>query len=774
MSSQEQGVAQDLADEQRQTSIAEFFEKNKQMLGFGSETRALVTAVKEGVDNSLDAAEEARVFPDVRVDIVEGEQYYTVTIEDNGPGIPKDSIADVFGKLLYGSRFHRRMQQRGQQGIGISAAVLYSQLTSGNPARITSKTIDSDKAHYVEMGIDTEKNCPEIHTDEEVDWDKEHGIKIELDMAGNMRARNRLHRYIENTSVVNPHATIELHEPEYNLIYDERPVDELPEEVEEIKPHPHGVELGTLIDMLDSTDCRKLKSFFQTEFTRVGAKTAEGIIGHFRDIHYGRAVSWNVNTDDVGKSEYVESITNVVNGKGKEATNIFATYVYDYISNLESASKVDVKDGVREASREAQEETGKQFASTVQEKTIESVWGVLIENIEHTTLERVDGATIDRKSDEMIELLSDELSIRFREINTDSTVTKDDLEQMIEDSTDAASKRYDGSFSFGKTAQEKVYDVFWDSSSRQDIEVPSIRDIKNDRDTARNLLLGMRKANAMSPPKKCISPISESHILEGLKSKYDADFYTSSTRSAKVADGDPFVVESGIAYGGEIESEGQIRLSRFANRVPLVYQQGACTITKEIKDITWNTYYKSGDSISQSSGNLPQGPMVLLVHVASTNVNFTSESKDAIAGVPEIQKEVEMAVRESARELKSHLSDQRTKRKRQEKRDVIGSLLSDMTDKIENITEGNIDSKQQSQAKILNNVLIRRSSERCFEVINYAGRKRDISGTLKTEDGVEEFELSVSKGEDSIIESESEIESIDIEEPDSSKYTLGS
>lgn len=773
MSSQEQGVAQDLADEQRQTSIAEFFEKNKQMLGFGSETRAIVTAVKEGVDNSLDAAEEARILPDVRVDIEKGEQYYTVTIEDNGPGIPRDSVPDVFGKLLYGSRFHRRMQQRGQQGIGISAAVLYSQLTSGNPARITSKTVDSDVAHYIEMGIDTEENSPEIRVDEEIEWEKDHGIKIELDMAGNMRARNRLHRYIENTAVVNPHATIELHEPEYDLVYDERAVDELPEEVEEIKPHPHGVELGTLIDMLENTDCRKLKSFFQTEFTRVGAKTAENILNNFRDINYGRALSWKVETDDTDEGDYVDAIKDVVNGKGEEATTVFAEYVFDRISEEEYVSKVGIRKAVKGAAQEAEEETSKQFASTVQEKTIETVWSVLIQNIEHTTLARVDEVTVDRKSDDIIEVFSENLSDEFRSSGNSDIVTEEKLLEMIESATDSASNEYDGKFSFGETARNKVLDAFWESSTGLDVEVPLVREIKSDRDTARNLLEGMRDSNAMSPPKKCISPITESHILKGLKSKYEADFYTASTRSAKVANGDPFVVESGIAYGGDIEDEGNIRLSRFANRVPLVYQQGACAITKEVKNISWNTYYKSGDSISQSSGNLPQGPMVLLVHVASTNVKFTSESKDAIAGVPEIQKEVEMAVRESARDLKKHLSDQRTKRKRQEKRDVIGSLLSDMTDKIENITEGSIDSKQQSQAKILNNVFVHQSSDTKIDVTNYAGRKRNVVIKVHTDNGEQEFELDISKGDSTELETEFNIESIEVKSPDPSKYTLG-
>ena len=127
-------IAEKLAAPQKEISIAEFFEKNKQILGFDSQTKALITAVKEGVDNSLDACEEARILPDIYVEITELDRgEFKIIIEDNGPGIMKRQIANVFGRLLYGSRFHAIRQSRGQQGIGISAVVMYGQLTTGKP-----------------------------------------------------------------------------------------------------------------------------------------------------------------------------------------------------------------------------------------------------------------------------------------------------------------------------------------------------------------------------------------------------------------------------------------------------------------------------------------------------------------------------------------------------------------------------------------------------------------------------------------------------------------
>ena len=133
--------AHDLAKKQKEISVAEFFERNKHILGFGNPTRALVTTVKEAVDNSLDACEEVGILPDIIVKITNHDEddECTLNIEDNGPGIVKQQIKHIFGRLLYGSRFHAIRQSRGQQGIGISAVVLYSQLTTGKHAMVTSK-----------------------------------------------------------------------------------------------------------------------------------------------------------------------------------------------------------------------------------------------------------------------------------------------------------------------------------------------------------------------------------------------------------------------------------------------------------------------------------------------------------------------------------------------------------------------------------------------------------------------------------------------------------
>lgn len=765
-----QGVAQSLADEQKQISIAEFFEQNKQMLGFGSKTRAIVTAVKEGVDNSLDAAEEAEILPDIYIEINKKEQYYTVIIEDNGPGIPKDSIPSVFGKLLYGSRFHKRVQTRGQQGIGISAAVLYSQLTSGNPARITSKTEENEKADYVEMGIDTDNNNPIIKTEKKVDVDKSHGIRIELDMEGNMRGRKRLHNYIRQTAVVNPHATVELHDPKESIVFDDRPVDELPEKVEEIKPHPHGVELGTLMDMLDATDSRKLKSFFKNEFTRVGDKTAEDILDGFRDNHYGRSIAWYVITEETDMEDYKTAVKDSVRGKGKEATDVFMNIICNELEDKDVVSKAELKSIISQAATKAEKETDKQFAATVQENVVESVWGIVKQNIESTVNSKIDKVTVDRKSDELIDLISDKLVDRFKD-EYRAEITRNNLETIIQDVAEESVLEFDNT-SFGDKAQTKVANEIWEKSTSVTYDLPKISEVSDNRDLSKQLLEGMKQADAMAPPTKCLSPIKEEHIETGLRSRYNADFYTSCTRSAKVAEGDPFIVETGIAYGGDLDSNGQISLNRFANRVPLVYQQGACAMTKTIKSIRWNNYYRSGDAISQNSGSLPQGPMVLMVHVASTSVPFTSESKDAVADVPEIEQEVERAVREVARDLKNHLKEQRTRRKRKQKEDVIGGLLQDMTEKIESVVDEDIESKVESQARILNNLFVRKTGKKTIRLTNYGGRKYEAEIEIDTEGGQRKRSVNLDSGEAQSVSIPDEINNYNVIKPEKARVTI--
>ncbi len=694
------GIAEELAESQRAISIAEFFEKNRHMLGFDSGARGLVTAVKEGVDNSLDACEEAGILPDIYVEIQERRDYYRVVIEDNGPGITREQIPKIFGKLLYGSRFHIREQNRGQQGIGISAAVLYSQLTSGKPAKVTSRTQGSDEAKYFELIVDTDENEPEISREETRAWERPHGTRIELEMEANMRARQQLHDYIKHTAVVNPHARIELREPDGQFKY-ERATDQLPAETEEIRPHPHGVELGTLIKMAETTDSYSVSGFLQGEFTRVGTKTAESIIDNFRDRVFGRELTWQPpRSHETGIETVVES---AVANKGAEATADFAARVAETLDR-ERVAHHEVVEAVDEIAEEIQVEYGTTFGSTVRENAVVAAWERITGDRTGDLYRLVDAATTRRKNDAVVQGLAERLAAKF-EPGDRHRVTRETLRRYVDRAADMTAERDDATI--GDTARENIRDELWAASERVPDDPPRVRAVAGDRDTASELLEAMRETDIISPPTDCLAPITSDLVEAGLEAEYDADFYAATTRDASVHGGDPFIVETGIAYGGDIPSEGSAATLRFANRVPLVYQRGACATTDVTKGINWRNY-----KLDQPGGTgIPKGPVVILVHVASTNVPFTSESKDAIANVPEIEREIELALRETARELKSFLKRRRSMQQRKQKQDKLGTILPEMAEKLAGVTGRDPLDIDTTMGRIMNDVLVTRERD---------------------------------------------------------------
>ena len=508
-------TAESMGKQQREISISEFFTKNRHLLGFDNPRRALLTTIKEAVDNSLDACEEAGIPPDIFIQVQplkDQPDRFTVRVRDNGPGIVKQQIPNIFGKLLYGSKFHRLKMSRGQQGIGISAAGMYGQLTTGRPVRITSRTSAKRPAHYFEVTIDTQKNVPRIQKDEEVAWDNGHGTMVDIDLeAKYQKGRRSIDAYIEQTAIANPHVEITYLPPDGEKVVYERATAELPPEAREIRPHPYGVELGILIKMLQATKSRTVKGCLQADFSRVSPRIGAEI--------------------------------------------------------LEKA-------GIAETAR------------------------------------------------------------------------------------------------------------------------PS----RIARDEADRLLRAIQDTRIMNPPTDCISPIGEELMLKGLH-RIEADFYTTVTRSPSVYRGNPFLVEVGIAYGGSLPEEGTVQLLRFANRVPLLYQRGACAITAAASETSWRSY-----GLAQTGGNLPVGPAVIMVHVASVWVPFTSESKEAIAHYPEIIKEIKLGLQECGRRVAVHIRRRRREREAAKKREYISSYIPHISNALRNILDLN-DRGEQRITTVLTDVL---------------------------------------------------------------------
>ncbi len=541
-------IAEKLAEKQKEISIGEFFERNKHILGFDSLTKSLVTAVKEGVDNALDACEEADILPEIIVDIEEvDDKEYMVAVEDNGPGIVKRKVPDVFTKLLYGSRFHDIRQSRGQQGIGVSAVVMYGQLSTGKGTMVRSKVKEKDYAVEMEITMDTKKNKADIVSEEVVLWDeKEHGTRFEVTLKGLLRSGDHsVFEYLKNTAIVNPHARIVFNCDGDTTVF-KRATDQLPPPTVSVKPHIEGIELGTFVKMAKESDRRKATSFLVNEFSRISNRTAKEILGE-------------AGVDDSKKP---------------------------------------------------------------------------------------------------------------------------------------------GDLSLGE---------------------------------CKKILSATDKVKIMAPETDCLSPIRSMLIKKGLKNVlkgYRPEFYAPpTTREPCVYGGNPFQVEVGLVYGGDLPSEGAVRVLRFANRVPLLYKKSGCATTTAIKNIDWRIY-----GLDQRGGKgMPSGPVIILVHVASTRVPFTSEAKEAIADIPEVVEEIERGLRECARHMRTHLNKEKRRKKVSKKFMIVKDLLPMIAEKSALIVGKEPPPLDKVMTKIMGVVYVENTHqwngkhcEVTIDVSNYTPRKRKL------------------------------------------------
>ena len=284
-----------MAKEQRDIPVSEFFEQNRHILGFDNPTHSLITAVKEGVDNSLDACEQAGILPDLIIKIGnQGKDELSLSIEDNGPGIIEENVPNVFGRLLYGSRFGSGKQSRGQQGIGISAAIMYGQLTTGRSAVISTRISKEHLAIKITMKLDTRNNRGNVERKEDFVWkdefkepneegikpEKEHGTKVSFSIKGRYReARPSVLEYLKSTAIVNPHAKIIFVNPDKKIFTFDRAITKLPKlPTEGVKPHPHGVELGQVMRMSQHSPEHQIAKFLRNDFSSMGTKSINDVL----------------------------------------------------------------------------------------------------------------------------------------------------------------------------------------------------------------------------------------------------------------------------------------------------------------------------------------------------------------------------------------------------------------------------------------------------------------------------------------------------------------
>ncbi|MDO5554235.1 MAG: DNA topoisomerase VI subunit B [Planctomycetia bacterium] len=573
--------AKEMAAAQKEISVSEFFAKNRHLLGFDNPRKALLTTVKEAVDNSLDACEEAGIMPEIWVSIEEtAPGRYKVAIQDNGPGIVRKQIPLIFGKLLYGSKFHRLRMSRGQQGIGISAAGMYGLLTTGKPVKIVSKISPRRPAHYYVIRMDTKLNRPDILNgdgegedippndegrqmviDQEIDWiEVPHGTRVTIELeARYVRGRGSVDEYLEEAAIANPHVTFHYRDPDGNEIDSLAVVDDLPPEPVEIKPHPYGIELGRLINMLRESRETSVAKFFTESFSRVSKAIAKELCNRAK-------VSMRIEPGEVDRDGAERLFAAIAETKiPAPSTDCITPIGEDKI--LAGLHKVVPGEFFVAATRPPAVYRGNPFQIEV-------------------GLAYGGGPALQK-------------------------VTREDLHEML-DQSDARTMRQFLTASFdgvGTDGADKI------------IKTAAIRP----RVSPKKLL-----------PKE----------FEGL---YDA------LRNLNL-------------------SEGQtMNVYRYANRVPLQFQAGACLITQSIMQMNWRNY-----GLAQTKNQLPRGPITIMVHLASVWVPFTSESKEAIAAYPEIQKELRLALQTVGRKLGLFLSRRERVKQETERRSIFLRYLNEV------------------------------------------------------------------------------------------------
>ncbi|MEM9409485.1 MAG: DNA topoisomerase VI subunit B [Planctomycetota bacterium] len=604
-----------MAAQQRSISVSEFFTKNRHLLGFDNPRKSLLTTVKEAVDNSIDACEEAGIPPEIWVQIEPvGNSRYKVAIQDNGPGIVKKQIPLIFGKLLYGSKFHRLRMSRGQQGIGISAAGMYGQLTTGKPVKIVSKISIRKPAHYFEIQINTKTNNPEIlngkgdgedippgekgikycdkkgirwithypvpeneATDENETENQEpklgkplpSGTRVTIELEGShKRGKGSVDEYLEQTAIANPHVTIHYTDPDNNSVSYNRSTSELPPEPKEIKPHPYGVELGRLVNMIKAeTNGSTLSQFLTSNFSKVSPAVA-------RRICEAAELSTRASIKKIGRND--------------------ADKLYQAIQETKIGSP------------------STDCISPIGEELILKGLYHVVPGEFYTAATRPPG--VYRGNPFQIEV-----GLAYGGSVSTKKISRDELGQMLEETDSRTIKQFltstfDG---LGNEGADKI--------------------------------VGATKLGKRQSPAKL--------TLKEADELFDAMQHVSVSESQSM------------------------QLLRYANRVPLQFKMGDCAVTKTIMSTNWRSY-----GLTQSRGSLPNGPLTVMVHMASVWVPFTSESKEAIASYPEIEKEIRLGVQAVGRKLGMFMRRRKSIRQEGERRSVFLRYLGEVATAVNQIS----------------------------------------------------------------------------------------
>ncbi len=552
-----------------QISPSEFFYSNRDLAGFSNPTRSLYTAVREFVENALDACDQKGILPDVHLIIKAVDpdkpdpKPYILTVKDNGPGIDADHIPLAFGTVLYGSKFGLK-QARGMFGLGATMAILYGQITTNQPVTVKS-SVDGVTQDVFELLLDIQKNKPVIvqHTTKEV---SKKGLSVSICLEGDYsKAGNKIRDYVYETSLITPYASITFDDPKGEKFSHPRFVKEIPPPPTIIRPHPHGIDVERIRRMIVES---------QFEIPTIDDAMIEKV------------------RKDLGLS--VKSFTfAAIMEKAKKKWKTLPRQVRVVISlmsflkmDFEKLNKIKIEDIDMPNKKLHYWDFGDSQSKSVDMDPESQYYKQLTNTVQG-------------------EPLTTFLTKRFQRIGPTTAV------KFAEYAGFKPEKR------MGTLSNQELVDL---SDALQKFE------------------------DFMAPDSTCLAPLGAEPLEKGIKKFFNPDFAAVVQRPASAYSGFPFIVEMGIAYGGDIKTGGP-HVYRYANRIPLLYDEGSDVVLKVVNETDWGRYKVKGEP-----------PFIIVSHICSTRIPYKTAGKENVADRPEIERELKLALQLLSRKLAAYMS----------------------------------------------------------------------------------------------------------------------
>ena len=552
-----------------QISPSEFFYSNRDLAGFSNPTRSLYTAVREFVENALDACDQKGILPDVHLTIKAVDpdkpdpKPYILTVKDNGPGIDAEHIPLAFGTVLYGSKFGLK-QARGMFGLGATMAILYGQITTNKPVIVKSSS-DGKIQNQFQILLDIQKNKPVIvkHTTKEV---AKTGLSVSICLEGDYsKAGNKIRDYVYETSLITPYASITFDDPKEQKFSHPRFVKEIPPPPTIIRPHPHGIDVERIRRMIVES---------QFEIPIIDDTMIEKV------------------RKDLGLSVKKLSFTSIMDKAKKKWKNL--PRQVRVVIALMSFLKMD----------------------------FEKLNKIQIEDIDmpNKKLFYWDFGDSQSKSVDM-----DPESMYYKQLT--NTVQGEPLTTFL-------TKRFQR---IGPTTAVKFAE-FAKFKPEKRMGTLTNQELVNLSDALQKF------EDFMSPDSSCLAPLGAEPLEKGIKKFFNPDFVAVVQRPASAYSGFPFIIEMGIAYGGDIKSGGP-HVYRYANRIPLLYDEGSDVVLKVVNDTDWGRYKVKGEP-----------PFIIVSHICSTRIPYKTAGKENVADRQEIERELRLALQFLSRKLSSFMS----------------------------------------------------------------------------------------------------------------------